>query len=297
MRAIAASLVVLGLISACGSSDSTPGGSGAAEPFTPAPKRKLGAVNLFIGDSPTSGPGSGKKAFSIAGYFLDYSGAPPESVPGGYSFGGTRASDCTRRKAGDCELVKCKLTKDPSFQFAQAKYTTAGEITAKLSTGSELKASASADTSNSYLGEVPLTDVPGAGTTVTVNAAGADVPAFTETLTFADPLVLKSSPQVNVAKGTDVKVEWTGGQGIVLLQASDGSMDSPDIVSLTCKFSSSGAGTIPGAVLADEVVGRKLGVGLSLVQVQKTVGDYEVEMVAQISNDGIAGANFDLQVE
>ena len=297
MRALVFSFPVsLLLLVACSDSSST-GTNGAAEPYTPAPKVKLGAVNLFIGDSPTSSPGSGKKAFSIAGFFLDYSGAAPGTVPGGFQFGGTRASDCTRRKAGECELVKCKLTKDPTFQFAQAKYTTAGTITAKLSTGTQLESTASEASSNSYLGEVALSDTPGAGTTVTVTASGGDVPAFTETLTFVDPIVLKSSAQVSVAKGTDVKVEWTSGQGTMMVSGSDGTMDSDSITSLSCSFASSGAGTIPGAVLADELVGKKLTVGLSLIQAKKTIGDYEVDMIAQISNSGLSGASFELEVK
>lgn len=295
MRSIALSCLVLStVIVACSSDDST--GAAAAEPFTPAAKPKTGAVNLFLGDSPTSSPGSGKKAFSIAGYFLDYSGAPPESVPGGYSYGGVRATECTRRKAGNCELVKCKLTKDPSFQFAQPKYTSAGEITAKLSTGLELKATPTEATSDAYLGEVPLTDVPPAGTTVAVTASGGDVPAFTETLTFADPLVLNSTAPVTVAKGTDVKVEWISGAGTVTLSGSTGNMDSVDTVALSCTFPSSGSGNIPGALLGDELVGKKMSLGAYLTQATKTLGDYEVMLVAQ-TGYGAGGGSFELEVK
>lgn len=159
-----------------------------------------------------------------------------------------------------------------------------------------LKASPSEATSNSYLGEVPLTDPPGAGTTVTVTASGGDVPAFTETLTFVDPIVLKSSAEVSVAKGTDVKVEWSAGAGTVMVSGTDGNMDSDSIVSLSCTFPSSGAGTIPGAVLGDELVGRKMSLGLYLTQAKKMVGDYEVEMVAVINN-GLGGGNFQLEVK
>jgi hypothetical protein len=274
---------------------SSSGGNGEPEPFTPAPKLRTGTINLFLG---ASSPGAGDNTLRIAGYFLDYSAAPAGSVPDGYSFVGVRATECTRRTSGTCEAVRCKAVEDPSFAFSKAKYATAGEITVRrVASGTELKSTADAQSSNAYLGSIADPASGTDGESVTVTATGGDVPAFEETVTFRPLLVLSSPAEVSVPKGTDVVVEWTGGNGTVKLSGTGGS-GGEALVGMTCTFDApAGKGTIPGVLLGDDVVGHTLSLGLYSIASTKTVGDYEVELTAQLSDSGLGGGNVQLEVK
>lgn len=94
------------------------------------------------------------------------------------------------------------------------------------------------------------------GETITVTAAGADVPSFTTTLTAPSKLTLtapalQAGTPLKVTRSAGLDAAWTGassGDVVLYVDAASGS----SAFSTTCAFpASAGKGTIPAAALAD----------------------------------------------
>jgi hypothetical protein len=278
--------------SSSGSSGNTDAGgpTATAEPFTPKGRDKQGAVNVFIRpDMP-----GGQPKLAVAGYFLDYS-TSNGAVPDGYSRGGARATSCTKRSAGACEAVKCTLTPDASFAFAPPLYVSAGDISVTRSSGGGplvITPSAQPD----YQGSADDPPAVTAGETVSIAAAGADVPAFTESVAFLTSP--KPTVQELFATNADVEVTWSGGAGAgkVLIGGENGSVESGSVATLTCRFDiAANKGTIPIAVLED-LRGMRFDLNMSPDSTKKDVGGFEVRLHAETSADLPSSNGFALVV-
>jgi len=272
--------IVLLAVASCSDDGSDPAAAPPApeEPFTLPVNPKQGAVSVFVRpESPGAEP-----SFYAAAFFLDY-GGKGNPIPDGFSRGNSKATACTKRKSGTCELVSCKLIADPGQTLAVPQYVPAGEITVKRSSGGELDLKP--DVQNTYNSSLPVSGPANAGETVEIAGTGGTVPAFTEKLSFASA-VSPVSPKMEAVAGHDVEIAWTGGSvGTVVLSGETGTEEQGFIAKLTCRFdAAAGKGTIPGGVLAG-LSGNDIAIGFDGDAQTKDVGGYQVSFVAQTSSD------------
>lgn len=259
-------------------SDSAAQAPAPEEPFILPVNPKQGAVSVFVRpESPGAEP-----SFYAAAFFIDY-GSKGEDIPDGFSRGNSKATECTKRKAGACELVSCKLIADPGQSLAVPQYVPAGDITVKRSSGGELDLHPSVQ--DTYNASLPVEGTAKAGETVEVTSTGGAVPAFTESIPFSSA-VTPAMTKLEVAAGHDAEIAWTGGSaGTVVASGEAGAEEKAFIAKLTCRFdAAAGKGTIPGSILA-ALAGNDVAIGFTGDPATKDVGGYQVSFIAQTSNE------------
>jgi hypothetical protein len=303
---VIASIASLGVAFACGSTESssssgsssggsssgasTSGGSSGgssggdtvgAEPFTPPAPAKVGSVTVFIHESTTSG---NPTKLGIAAFFIDYS-TSNGTAPDGYSRGSSRATNCTRRAVGACEVVKCRLTPDDAFGLAPPSYVSAGAVTVTRSSDDK-DVPATADSQMIYSADVDTPTEVASGETVKIAASGGDVSAFSESIPFIGNVAMTSAEVL--ATNADTDVTWTGGRGPekLVVVGESGGEEAGFVAKLTCTFDiAANKGTIPIAVLED-VRGNRFEMAVSGLATKKQIGDFDVDLLATSgSND------------
>jgi hypothetical protein len=182
------------------------------------------------------------------------------------------ASACPTTTIGPCVLSSCGIP--------TATAESAGTITV---TGALVPASISpaADKTYTALMTQPLFS---GGETLTVTAAGADVPAFTHTLVAPAKITITSpakpasaSPYLMIDRSAGFSVAWTGGGAstvqIALLGGTGSNLD------LSCHFpASAGSATIPASALAMLPAGTG-GFAMAAIATDSLVaGDYAISL-------------------
>ena len=184
---------------------------------------------------------------SIQSY--DAMNVPNMPTVGGYASAGFFKSDgyCTTLETiGPCEVASCTTTTPTGA-------TSAGTITM---TGGLQPVTLAPSADKTYAQLMTMTKLFDGGETITFAATGADVPAFTTTLTMPGKATITApaeppanSPYLLVPRSQDFAVSWSGGGGSGLLQVALDSSSADE--RLFCRFSvSARAGTIPAAALA-----------------------------------------------
>lgn len=229
------------------------------------------------GDDIPGGADAPKPAY---GGYLSIQSYDAMNVPGIPTRGGTASASfytgagiCSvRETVGPCDVSHC-MPGPPAGQ------TSAGAITI---TGAQQPITLTPMSDKSYAQFTTAASLFAGGESITFSAAGADVPAFSHTLTTPSKTTVTSpvepATQLMVPRGAEYSVRWSGGRaGVVqvLLFASN-----PDI-RLLCRFSASGGtGNVPVAALMKLPVGDG-GFAISAVNREaKVAGEYQVEVEA-----------------
>lgn len=245
---------------------------------------KLATLMVWSMGCGESGPGGGGEladaprpgnygAVSIQSY--DAMNTPGTATRGGSASAAffTDAAACTRTQvSGPCDVLQC------DFQATPAQVS-AGAITF---TGALQPITLTPGANQAYPQLVVMQPLFTGGSTVTMSAAGAAVPAFTASLTMPAKATITSpfepsagSPYLMIDRTRDFTATWTGG-GDQRLQVA---LDGPSATSrLICRFdASAGRGTIPASTLALLPAGQG---GFSMAAISTTevfAGDWAVE--------------------
>lgn len=228
------------------------------------------------GDDQPGGTDAPKPAY--AGY-LSIQSYDAMNVPGTPTRGGS-ASASFYTSAGSCSVMEtigpCDVSQCTSG--APAGQMSAGAITI---TGAQQAITLTPMLDKSYAQFTTMAaPLYAGGASITFSAAGADVPAFSQTLTMPSKTTITSpaepATRLMVARGAEYSLAWSGGgAGIVqvMLFASN-----PD-VRLFCRFpASGGTGKVPVAALMKLPAGDG-GFAIGAVNREaKVAGDYEVEI-------------------
>jgi hypothetical protein len=163
----------------------------------------------------------------------------------------TGSSACDIRTEGPCQVMDCTSTSDagvPSYETVSA-----GVIQL---TGASQPLTLAPDASGTYAIVTGQEKLWSGGETLTVTAAGDEVPGFQATLFAAVPVVVTSpafpasGTPITLQTSGPLTVSWTGGLGgtvTVMLVRSVGK----NTVSLMCSYpATSGSGTVPASAMA-----------------------------------------------
>lgn len=158
---------------------------------------------------------------------------------------------CTDQTIGDCVVSSCDVD---TADAGTASYPQAGAITLSGGTGT---ATITPDANGVYADvNKPGSTLWAGGETLSVQAAGGDVPAFSGTITAPSQLTITSPALVTgnswpIPRSSDFAMTWTGdsaGQLTVTIRAfTNGNQHRTDA---TCRFAAAThAGSIPASVL------------------------------------------------
>jgi hypothetical protein len=159
---------------------------------------------------------------------------------------------CAVTTTGPCRVIDCR----PGDGGAPPHGVSAGTVT--LTKGSATLLTIAPDAAGVYPAASQTTGLFAAGDSVILEAAGGDLPSFSETFT-APPLVTVISPVPDdagatvVSRNADLAVTWqpvSGGVTVSLVQTPPGAIDVSSAFRTLCEFDgSTGAGTVPAAVV------------------------------------------------
>jgi hypothetical protein len=212
--------------SGSGGGTAGPGGGPSVEPNP----EHAGIVQIFNGTI-QDGTETITGTFGIA-YFFDAPGAD--------------GGDCTVTTHGDCKVRTCTGgTPSTPTSVSAGTITVEGKETLILTP----------DATNDYelAGGTGLLWDP--GQTITISAAGAEVPAFTHALQASSPVTVTSpaappaDTPLSLDRSKDFVLTWTGGTtgAVTTLWKVEG---TDPFVSIQCAFAASdGEGTVPAAAL------------------------------------------------
>jgi hypothetical protein len=201
------------------------------------------------------------------------------NIPGQPLLGGTasagffmNAAFCTTIQTMDeCSVQQCNFTGTPP-------QVSAGAITI---TGAMQPITLAPMANNVYPTFTVMAALFRGGESLTVAAAGAEVPAFSHSLVVPAKATITSpvepSTFLTVDRSRDFAVAWTGGGGGQLQVALDGPGASQRLV---CRFeASAGSGTIPASALALVPAGQG-GFSMAATEITEVIaGDWAVEVV------------------
>src|SRR5688500_11276156 len=187
------------------------------------------------------------------------------------------ASYCTNGSpVGPCEVMMCPAGMQPPPDAS------AGMITI---TGGVMPITLTPNADKSYTALTSQTaPLFSGGASVMLSAAGADVPAFSASLTMPAKATItspveppSSSPYLIVNRAQDFTVRWSGGGGTFQI-----GMYSPTTwPALVCKFpASAGSGTIPSSALMMLPAGMGSFAMATIADGDKVAGDYAVDISA-----------------
>lgn len=208
---------------------------------------------------------------SIQSY--DAMNIPNTPTRGGSTSAGffTAGSACTTMQTiGPCKVQQCATTQPQGAQSA-------GTITI---TGATKPLSLVPGTDKLYAQQTSMTSLFNGGDMITFAAAGADVPAFSVTVTtptkatITAPAKPAAGSLLAINRGQDFSVSWTGGGSGRIQIFLSGGAGSP---SLFCKFdASAGTGKVPTAALATMTGTMGSFAMASIAETEKTAGDWGV---------------------
>jgi hypothetical protein len=160
---------------------------------------------------------------------------------------------CTSRTFGACVSTLCDAPPSKGCRPAPGKPPNAGAITV---TGARAPLSFAPTSSGPYTVYSSASALWVGGNTLTIDAAGGDVPAFKGTLTAPSPVTITSPAATNpvvIDRTRDFAVAWAGGgagQVVLTLTTTPPKAGQPR-TSVTCRFPvASGQGAAPAAALA-----------------------------------------------
>lgn len=229
------------------------------------------------GNSDASGGGDASKP-AHSGYVqaqsIDAMNVPGTPIQSGTASAGffTSGAACTmQQQLGPCVLQTCTT--------GLTGAASAGLIT--ISGGAETMTLAPA-MDKTYAQQTASERLFMGGETLTYSAQGADIPAFTKTLTAPARATItspaKPSTSLAVSRTQDLTVTWTGGAGgkvqVALIGATIAS-------TLLCRFeASAGTGTIPAAALAMLPAGNGGFAMASIADTEQDTGDWAIDVSA-----------------
>jgi hypothetical protein len=212
---------------------------------------------------------------SIQSY--DAMNTPNTPTRGGTASAGFFSSGnyCTTTQViGACEVATCTTTAPPAVSAGAITITGAAQpitLTPKAD-----------DTYAMFMSASPLFS---GGESITFAAAGADVPAFSASITMPAKATITSpakptpqSPYLNINRTLDLTVRWTGGGSGKLQVALDSQSADHRIF---CRFdASAGTGTVTAAALATLEEGLGGFAMASIAMGEHDAGDWAVDVSA-----------------
>ena len=188
------------------------------------------------------------------------------------------SSYCTNSApVGPCEVMMCPAgTAPPPDASAGTITITGGVMPITLTPNADKSYTAiTSQTAALFTG----------GASVMFSAAGADVPAFSTSLTMPAKATItspveppSSSPYLIVNRAQDFTVRWSGGGGTFQIGLYSPTTTWP---ALMCKFpASAGSGTIPSSALMMLAAGMGSFSMSTIADADKTAGDYAVDVSA-----------------
>ncbi|MGE5183770.1 MAG: hypothetical protein ACM31C_16975 [Acidobacteriota bacterium] len=228
------------------------------------------------------GGGSGSRADAPqpphSGYIqlqsYDAMNAPGTATHGGSATAALFATgeQCTTmRHVGPCDLVQCAAVAPPA--------ASGGTITI---TGAALPLSLTPAADGTYA-EYSTQTMPlfAGGESITFAAAGADVPAFTKTLSMPTKATItapaKPTGYLAISRTQDLAIGWSGGgSGLVQITLLGQLSTDPR---LQCRFSAgAGAGVVPAAALATVSTGMAAFAMASISDSEQDAGDWAIDV-------------------
>ncbi|OGQ77307.1 MAG: hypothetical protein A2289_00095 [Deltaproteobacteria bacterium RIFOXYA12_FULL_58_15] len=235
-----------------------------------------------LGDG--GGPGGQGVIYAMSGTFQYVATFHTSSLQ--VSFGPRRASDpnCSVVDAGACSKTTC---------VSGGARPSAGAIAV---TGGLQTPVASPDSNGIYTvsGLASSQSLFSTGTSLSVTATGADVPAFTESVVTPVSITVSSptftTGAITVDTSADLSVAWSGATaGEVLLVAGGTISASSSTVVMYCRYDAvDGSGTVPASILSgfsSVDTHSVLAVGLASVN-EFTLGNWDVRILAHQVADG-----------
>ena len=184
----------------------------------------------------------------------------------------TESGPCTRQMTGACEIDDCTST-TPTL-------VSAGTVAIS---GTQPAISMPIQPDKTYHQVTSTTPFFAGGESLMFSAAGADVPAFSKTLTAPGKATItapaKPGTVLGVNRGQDFVVTWTGGgAGEVQVALLPGGSNT---VSVYCRFpAAAGTGTIPSATLAHLAGGSGAFAMASVAATTQAAGEWNVHLEA-----------------
>lgn len=223
------------------------------------------------GPSPDAAPPAHSGFVSIQSY--DAMNIPGTPTRGGSTSAGffTAGSACTTMQTiGPCKVQQCATTQPQGAQSA-------GTITI---TGATKPLSIVPGADKTYPQQTSMTSLYNGGEMITFAAPGADVPAFSVTLTtptkatITAPAKPAAGSLLPINRAQDFSVSWTGGgSGRVQVFLSGAGSSS----SLFCKFdASAGTGKVPAAALATMTGTMGSFAMASIAETESSAGDWGI---------------------
>ncbi len=223
------------------------------------------------GPGPDAAPPAHAGLVSIQSY--DAMNVPGTPTRGGSTSAAffTAGSTCTTMQTiGPCKVQQCVSTQPQGAQSA-------GTITI---TGATKPLSLVPGTDKVYVQQTSMTSLFNGGEMITFAAAGADVPAFSVTLTTPTKATITAPAKpaagsfLAINRAQDFSVSWTGGGSGRVQVFLSGAGGSP---SLFCKFdASAGSGKVPAAALATMTGAMGSFAMASVAETEKSVGDWGI---------------------
>lgn len=218
-----------------GSAGAAAGGSGGS-----TVTGKTGSVSVV--QTVTKVGGTSYEAFSVSAGFLDTTGS-------------ASSGSCTTTEQGSCSLVDCLTPAGTPDAGATPLYVSAGTISIGGTLSPVVLSPASDGSYSPVTGQALLFTQ---GATLTVQASGATVPAFSTTLVGVGVISVTSpttSPGVALAVDRSVpfSTTWSGssvGDVSISLSRSETTGPSTHSVIVTCTYAASvGSGSVPATLL------------------------------------------------
>lgn len=212
---------------------------------------------------------------SIQSY--DAMNVPSTPTRGGTASAGFFSSGnyCTTTQTiGACEVATCTTTAPPAVSAGAITITGAAEA---------ITLTPAADhTYATFMASSPLFS---GGESITFSAAGADVPAFSASITTPAKTTITSpakptpnAPYLNINRTLDMTVRWTGGGSGQVQVALDSSNADHRIF---CRFeASAGSGTLSAAALMTLDAGLGGFAMASIAESEHDAGDWAIDVSA-----------------
>lgn len=270
--------VTSALLAACGGASSSGGGGdggGAGAGSGSGTPTKGGGVYVSSFDT-----GDGQGFGSVSASFYDNSTSTIDAGDAGS--GGV--TGCQRIEEGSCYLLLCPSSGGPIGSLPNPR--TAGTIQVSTVSGTSVTLAPAAD--GTYPPESGNTPFWFPGDTVSVEAGGADVPAFSVSVPAPSSIEITApidGPSIDVDASVDLSFAWTGsgpsaGKVLVSLSSNDTAAGLTGV--LGCELDpGAGQGTMPASLLGKLPPSNLAALSVSVVsRTSIDAGGYAVELVA-----------------
>jgi hypothetical protein len=281
-------VVVLAFTAACSGNGSYKGDA--------SPDDGGNASDAAVADAPATPDGGGPaftgyvSAFSSS-YVINSQPIASGSLSAGFTADGG-ASTCVATQVAPCQIYKCTSGQDAGAQ----QFPSAGDVSLS---GGTTPVTISPTANGTYTSKSATTTLWNGGETLTMQATGAQVPAFNGTLTAPFKVTLStptmSGQSITVNRSTPFVLTWTGaGSSTVIVSFST----TNTIVS--CQFDgTAGNGSVPSSALQNLPAGSG-GFGIySSAMSHVTAGNWDVTLegfsLGVTPNGGPTSATLTLQ--